>query len=115
MTLQHDRSPAAKMVACAELIRRLEHSSIDEVLPQTADVLRGDNPTTAATVYIEIQKDGPREYDVIETSQRHEDDIHPGSFAFGVTIHNGEDLTENAVRAARDRLGGIYRIHGETL
>lgn len=116
MTLKHDTSTAAKMVACSELIRRLEHSSIGEVLPETAAALGGRGPGATATAYIKIDDDGPREYEV-ETydesvGRREEDDVHPQSFAFAITVPNGADTpTDGAIGAARARLAGLIRIH----
>lgn len=114
MSLKNDTSTAAKMVACSELIRRLEQSSIDEVLPETAAALEGGG--TTPTAYIKIDDDGPREYEVVtrETSKsrREEDDVHPQSFAFAITVPNAEGApTDNAIGAARARLKGLLRIH----
>ena len=115
MTLTHDKSTAAKMVACAELIRRLEHRGIEPVLPETVAVLDSDDPAPTVTTYIGLNVDGPVEYDVIEHDPRREDDIHPDAFAFAVTIQNGDDLTQSAINAAHDRLAGLVRIHAGEL
>ena len=117
MSLKDDTSTAAKMVACSELIRRLEQSSIDEVLPETAAALEGGG--TTATAYIDIDDDGPREYDVVTRktakNRREEDDVHPQSFAFAITIGGGDDLTKAAIAAAHTRLGGLLALHEEEL
>ena len=115
MTLTHDKSTAAKMVACAELIRRLEHKGIEPVLSETVAVLNSDDPAPAVTTYIGLNVDGPVEYDVIEHDPRREDDVHPDAFAFAVTIQNNPDLTQSAINAAHDRLAGLVRIHAEEL
>lgn len=110
MTLKHDRSTAAKMVACSELIRRLEQRGIGETLPETARVLR-ETDAQAATAYIEIHEGGPREHEVIERDPRREDDVQPDAFAFGLTIKSAENLDRVAVDAARQRLELLLEIH----
>lgn len=114
MTLKHDTSTAAKMVACSELIRRLERDGIGAVLPETKAALDGVGSETAATAYIKIEDDGPREYEVVTrpaAGRREEDDVHPQSFAFAVTVGANGDPTENAVHAARKRLMTLLRVH----
>lgn len=113
MTLKHDTSTAAKMVACSELIRRLEHSSIGEVLPETAAALDDEGDRYVATAYIKIDDVGPREYRVstrdLDRNQREEDDVHPQSFAFGITIRNAD--TGSAIDACRYRLRRLIDIN----
>ena len=116
MSLKNDTSTAAKMVACSELIRRLEQSSIDEVLPETAAALDGTGEIPAATAYIKIDDDGPREYRVASfdasVGRREDDDVHPQSFAFAITATNaGTAPTQSAIVAARERLGDLIEIH----
>lgn len=115
MSLKHDKSTAAKMVACSELIRRLEQRGIDEVLPETAAVL-DDDTDRVATAYIKIEDDGPAEYEVVArddgATRRGEDDVHPQSYAFSITISTDDDLAQAAITAARARLAGLFDIHG---
>lgn len=117
MTLKNDTSTAAKMVACSELIRRLEQRGIEEVLPETKSTLDGEGENRVATAYIKIDDDGPREYITtavdLDVGRREEDDVHPQSFAFAITVGAGEDLTQNAIDAARSSLRGLLIIHGE--
>ena len=114
MTLKNDRSTAAKMVACAELIRRLEQQGIDPVLPETASKLRADDggiTRNLVTAYITLDVDGPIEHDAIAYDPRREDDISPNEFAFALSIAAEGDLDRAAVTAAHDRLAGLVRIH----
>ena len=119
MSLKNDTSTAAKMVACSELIRRLEHNSIGEVLPETKAALDSKPPTQQATAYIKIEDGGPAEFKVCDydtaTGRREPDDVHPQAFAFGITIENEPDLTAAAISAARDRLEGLLELHGGQL
>lgn len=110
MSLRNDRSTAAKMVCCSELIRRLEQRGIGETLPKTARVLR-ETDAQAATAYIEIHEGGPREHEVLERDPRREDDVQPDAFAFGLTIKSAEDLDRVAIDAARQRLEMLLEIH----
>lgn len=111
MTLKHDRTTAAKMVACAELIRRLEQQGIEPVLSETAAALTGDDPAERVTAYITLNVDGPVERAAIEHDPRREDDIQPDEFAFAVSVPRTEDLTKTAITAAHNRLAGLVDIH----
>lgn len=113
MTLKNDTSTAAKMVACSELIRRLEQRGIEEVLPDTAAKLGSEGEKRVATAYIKIDDDGPREYRVfthdLERNRREEDDVHPQSFAFGITIP--APTTRAALDACHYRLRCLIGIN----
>ena len=118
MTLKNDRSAAAKMVACAELIRRLERRGIDSVLPETASKLRaddGESTRNSVTAYITLDAGGPIEYEAIAYDPRGEHDINPNEFAFAMSIAAEDDLDRAAVTAAHNRLGDLLAIHGGEL
>ena len=118
MTLKNDRSTAAKMVACAELIRRLERRGIDPVLSETASKLRADDggiTRNLVTAYITLDAGGPIEHEAIAYDPRGEHDIESNEFAFAVSIAAEDDLDRAAVTAAHNRLADLVAIHGGEL
>lgn len=114
MDLEQDTTTAAKMVACSELLRRLEHNGLESTLSETHRLLEQDG-TEAVTAYIVLKHGGPVEYDAIARNVRHEDDIRPREYDFAVTVEDADDRDAAAADAARNRLAGLITLHEDGL